>query len=55
MLGLLGGWPGAIVAQQMLRQKTTKVSFRIAFWVTVVVNVGVFIAVNTPLLSVIHA
>ncbi len=55
LLGLLGGWPGAIVAQQMLRHKTSKVSFRIAFWVTVVVNVGVFIAVTTPLMRTVHA
>ena len=50
MLGLVGGWPGAIVAQQMLRHKTSKVSFRVAFWLTVLVNVGVFVAYTTPLL-----
>jgi uncharacterized membrane protein YsdA (DUF1294 family) len=47
---LVGGWPGAIVAQQMLRHKTSKVSFRVAFWLTVLVNVGVFVAYTTPLL-----
>jgi len=50
MLGLVGGWPGAIVAQQMLRHKTSKVSFRVAFWLTVLVNIGVFVAYTTPLL-----
>jgi uncharacterized membrane protein YsdA (DUF1294 family)/cold shock CspA family protein len=50
MLGLVGGWPGAIVAQQMLRHKTSKVSFRVAFWLTVLVNVGAFIVFTTPLL-----
>ncbi|OOG58031.1 DUF1294 domain-containing protein [Polaromonas sp. C04] len=55
LLGLLCGWPGAIVAQQMLRHKTSKVLFRIAFWVTVVANVGVFIAVTTPLLRAVQA
>lgn len=52
VLGLLGGWPGAIVAQQMLRHKTSKVSFRVAFWATVFLNVGVFIVATTPLLRV---
>lgn len=50
LLGLVGGWPGAIVAQQRLRHKTRKVSFRVAFWLTVLVNIGAFIAFTTPLL-----
>ena len=55
MLGLVGGWPGAIVAQQMLRHKTSKVSFRVAFWLTVLVNVGAFVAYTTPLLRATQA
>lgn len=51
MVGLLGGWPGAIVAQQMLRHKTSKISFRIAFWLTVLVNVVAFLVFTTPLRS----
>lgn len=50
MLGLIGGWPGAIVAQQMLRHKTSKVTFRVAFWATVVLNVAAFIAYTSPFL-----
>jgi len=38
-LGLLCGWPGALVAQQVFRHKTRKRSFRRAFWRTVVLNV----------------
>lgn len=49
MLGLVGGWPGSIVAQQVLRHKSTKASFRSAFWVTVVLNVVGFIAISSPL------
>ncbi len=39
-LGLVGGWPGAIVAQQALRHKTVKLAFRIRFWITVAANVA---------------
>ncbi|TFD52746.1 DUF1294 domain-containing protein [Cryobacterium frigoriphilum] len=51
LLGFLGGWPGAIIAQQTLRHKTQKASFRRAFWGSVVLNVLVFAVVATPLLS----
>jgi uncharacterized membrane protein YsdA (DUF1294 family)/cold shock CspA family protein len=43
LVGLIGGWPGAIVAQQVLRHKTKKLSFRTRFWVSVVLNVIVFV------------
>ncbi len=43
-VGLIGGWPGAVVAQQLLRHKTKKPSFRIRFWGTVALNVAVFVA-----------
>ncbi|WP_137844598.1 DUF1294 domain-containing protein [Microbacterium sp. 2FI] len=49
-LGLVCGWPGALVAQQLFRHKTRKRSFRRAFWRTVVLNVlllGAFIALAT--------
>ena len=37
-LSLVGGWPGAMLAQATLRHKTQKQSFRLAYWVTVVLN-----------------
>lgn len=38
LVALAGGWPGALVAQQTFRHKTTKPSFVATFWVTVGVN-----------------
>ncbi|PKO67634.1 MAG: DUF1294 domain-containing protein [Betaproteobacteria bacterium HGW-Betaproteobacteria-16] len=49
LLGLAGGWPGAIVAQQSLRHKSSKASFRLVFWATVALNVAGFVAINSPL------
>jgi uncharacterized membrane protein YsdA (DUF1294 family)/cold shock CspA family protein len=48
-LGLVGGWPGAIVAQQVLRHKTSKASFRSAFWGSVVMNVAAFLLAFSPI------
>ena len=41
LLALLGGWPGAAIAQQLLRHKSKKTEFRVVFWFTVVVNTAV--------------
>ena len=54
-LGLVGGWPGAIVAQQVSRHKSNKAAFRSAFWGSVVLNVLAFIALSSPLLSLFRA
>lgn len=52
VLGVLGGWPGAIVAQQLLRHKTTKQSFRVMHWLTIGLNLGILYLVGTPLLRI---
>ena len=38
LLAVLGGWPGALLAQQNLRHKSIKQPFRRVFWFTVVMN-----------------
>lgn len=48
LLSLAGGWPGALVAQQKLRHKSKKQSFRSVFWFTVLLNCGVFVWLLTP-------
>jgi uncharacterized membrane protein YsdA (DUF1294 family) len=35
---LLGGWPGALVAQQVFRHKTRKVSYQVVFWLVVLLH-----------------
>ncbi|WP_234413688.1 DUF1294 domain-containing protein [Ideonella sp. A 288] len=48
LLALAGGWPGALVAQQVFRHKTTKASFRAVFWGTVIVNVAGLVFLASP-------
>lgn len=35
---LAGGWPGALLAQQVFRHKTRKVSFQVLFWMIVLLH-----------------
>jgi uncharacterized membrane protein YsdA (DUF1294 family)/cold shock CspA family protein len=41
-LAFVGGWPGALIAQQVLRHKSQKNSFQFVFWATVVFNCAGF-------------
>ena len=47
-LSLIGGWPGGLVAQRVLRHKSKKQSFRTVFWVTVILNCAAFAWFLTP-------
>lgn len=38
VIDVLGGWPGAILVQQLLRHKTAKMAFRVVFWTSVIMN-----------------
>jgi uncharacterized membrane protein YsdA (DUF1294 family)/cold shock CspA family protein len=48
LLSFIGGWPGALIAQQTLRHKSRKKSFRKTFWMTVFLNLGVLAWLLTP-------
>ncbi len=47
IFSLCCGWPGAIIAQQRLRHKTRKVSFRIVFWLTLLTNIALIMWLHT--------
>jgi len=49
LLALMGGWPGALLAQQFLRHKSAKAEFRAVFWGTVILNVGAFVVLCSPI------
>jgi len=48
---LAGGWPGAAIAQSMLRHKSRKISFLAAFWATAVLNCGALVSLLFLFLS----
>jgi uncharacterized membrane protein YsdA (DUF1294 family) len=48
LLGLAGGWPGAVLAQQWLRHKSSKPPFRARFHATVAINAGLFAWLASP-------
>ena len=49
LLALACGWPGALLARQMLRHKSSKATFTRIFWLTVALNLLGFVMIFTPL------
>lgn len=49
LLAFVGGWPGALLAQQFLRHKSTKAAFRAVFWGTFILNVAGFVLLCSPM------
>ena len=48
LFSLVGGWPGAAIAQSQLRHKSKKLSFRVVYWFTVIINCGILGWLLTP-------
>jgi uncharacterized membrane protein YsdA (DUF1294 family) len=55
LLAFLGGWPGALIGQRQFRHKTQKVTFRIVFWLVVVLHVAIVGAVAYALITLRQA
>jgi uncharacterized membrane protein YsdA (DUF1294 family) len=47
LLALVGGWPGAWLAQRVLRHKSSKVEFQRVFWITVLINCAALAFLST--------
>ena len=48
LIGLSGGWPGALIARHVFRHKSKKRSFIASFWGTVVLNCGALVWLLSP-------
>ncbi|HCE2112576.1 TPA: cold shock and DUF1294 domain-containing protein [Vibrio parahaemolyticus] len=48
LLSLLGGWMGALCAQNQFRHKSKKQPFKSILWLTIFVNIGAFVWTFTP-------
>jgi uncharacterized membrane protein YsdA (DUF1294 family) len=43
LLELLGGWPGALLAQSLFRHKRSKASYMLVFWLIVALHAAAWI------------
>jgi uncharacterized membrane protein YsdA (DUF1294 family)/cold shock CspA family protein len=49
-MSLLGGWPGAAMAQQWLRHKSSKRSFRVGYYATIALHLAIVALIVSPAL-----
>src|SRR5690349_420050 len=47
MMSLLGGWPGALIAQRLFHHKSKKTAFQVDFWLIVALHFAAVIAFAT--------
>ena len=47
LFAVVGGWPGALLAQQAFRHKSKKLSFRVEFWISVVLSISAVVWLHT--------
>ena len=53
VLELLGGWPGAFLAQRLIHHKNAKVGYQVVFWLIVALHVAGWVAlIQTGIVSV---
>jgi len=45
LLALLGGWPGALITQRVIRHKNKKTSFQVIFWIIVIIHIAIWLDV----------
>lgn len=45
VFGFVGGWPGAIIGQQIYRHKTQKQPFKTYFIISVILNIAVLVVI----------
>lgn len=48
LFSLVGGWPGALLAQKAFRHKSKKREFQRVFWTTVALNCGALLVYSSP-------
>lgn len=51
LLGILGGWPGALIARHAFRHKTRKQPFVFVFWLVAAINVAATLAIGSSLIN----